>query len=733
VRAASPVLAGLGLLLALPAGTGLLGSGAAAGAANRGGPDPALLATKAHGRAAVTALGADLDVAAARSGVSPGKLRRLLIADPAAWVDRSGRLFYVEHDHTPDASAAGPAAEAAAFPYAQSFQLHSRANATRKIYLDFDGHQVTGSAWNDAGHPVIDVAAYTTDGSPAFSDSELDTVQEVWARVAEDYAPFNVDVTTEDPGTAGLTRSSAEDPAYGMRASITTDLNMRTLLCNGGCAGVAYVGVYDDMGGQYYQPAFALPKSTYTAAEVSEIVSHEIGHTLGLSHDGLGGSAYYQDSTGTKIWSPIMGAGYTPLTQFSNGDYAGATQTEDDFAVIGQHGLTLLSDDYAGTRASAYSLDEGDVTVDGLVTTRTDVDVFSVTRSCSGTLSASVTPATLGPDLDTGLRLLDAGGAQLAASAPPSARGGTWSPVLTGMSAAVSPSVPAGTYYLEVDGTGNDDPILGYSDYGSVGRYSLSVVGCPGTVHAATAPSAPVVVAVERDNYAHGLTLVWDDPASDGGAAVTSYAVSAGGQPVSLPGTTHSYTFGGLAPNTTYMLSVAAVNGAGTGPAAGRSGTTGSYTGTPSPSPTTTPTPTPTPTPTVTASPTAGPTSQPTAGPTSSWSPTPTATPTVSYDVPAAPVVRWVKRGAAGRPLTLRVAWRAPEVTGGAPLTDYVVSVWKARPNGKLARYSTVLVEASSHSLRLRLPAGRYRLAVAAENFVGTGPRSARTPLKAPR
>ena len=54
---------------------------------------------------------------------------------------------------------------------------------------------------------MIDVAAYTRDGSAAFSDAELDVVQEVWARVAEDYAPYNIDVTTEDPGTAGLVRA----------------------------------------------------------------------------------------------------------------------------------------------------------------------------------------------------------------------------------------------------------------------------------------------------------------------------------------------------------------------------------------------------------------------------------------------------------------------------------------------------------------------------------------------
>jgi len=48
-------------------------------------------------------------------------------------------------------------------------------------------------------------------------------------------------------------------------------------------------------------------------------------------------------------------------------------------------------------------------------------------------------------------------------------------------------------------------------------------------------------------------------------------------------------------------------------------------------------------------------------------------------------------------------------------------------------RVSTVLVEAAQHHLVLRLPAGRYRFAVAAENVVGTGPRSARTALVAPR
>ena len=479
MRAPSVVVAGLGLLLVVPACAGTLASGASGASGATTGGTSRLLTAPAHGRAAVEALGPDLDLAAGRSGMGAGTLRALLAADRTAWVDETGHLFYVEPDQA--AAVTAPATEAAAYPYAASFTLHSRPAATRKVYLDFDGYRVQSSAWNDVTHPVIDVAAYTMDADAAFSQAELDVVQEVWARVAEDYAPFDVDVTTEDPGTAALVRTSVDDAAYGMRASVTTDPDMRTVLCSGSCAGVAYVGVFDSVmgsSGPGYQPAFALPKTTYTAAQVAEIVSHEVGHTLGLGHDGLNGSAYYQDGTGTKIWSPIMGAGYTPLTQFSNGDYSGATQTQDDLAVIAQHGPAVIGDDYGNTVGAAFPLGTGDATAAGLVTSRTDVDVFAISRPCVGTLTASVTPAPLGPGLDTQLRLLDASGGVVAVSAPATARAGTWSPVLTGMGASISQSLAAGSYYLEVDGVGLADASLGYSDYGSVGRYTLAATGC---------------------------------------------------------------------------------------------------------------------------------------------------------------------------------------------------------------------------------------------------------------
>ena len=66
-------------------------------------------------------------------------------------------------------------------------------------------------------------------------------------------------------------------------------------------------------------------------------------------------------------------------------------------------------------------------------------------------------------------------------------------------------------------------------------------------------------------------------------------------------------------------------------------------------------------------------------------------------------------------------------------MTAYDVIVWKARPNGKVVRYRTHLLGPNARHLKLTLPVGRYKFAVAAENVAGTGPRSARTPFVRPR
>src|SRR5262249_9697043 len=73
---------------------------------------------------------------------------------------------------------------------------HSNPWAAAKLYLDFDGHfEATWGSWTNATTPAFD-----QDGDRStFSDSEIASITEIWTRVSEDYAPFNVDVTTVDP------------------------------------------------------------------------------------------------------------------------------------------------------------------------------------------------------------------------------------------------------------------------------------------------------------------------------------------------------------------------------------------------------------------------------------------------------------------------------------------------------------------------------------------------------
>ena len=61
--------------------------------------------------------------------------------------------------------------------------------AKRVLFLDFDGHMTTGTAWNASyGDPIIS-PVYDTDGDrTSFSNTEMDRIQNVWRSVAEDYA-----------------------------------------------------------------------------------------------------------------------------------------------------------------------------------------------------------------------------------------------------------------------------------------------------------------------------------------------------------------------------------------------------------------------------------------------------------------------------------------------------------------------------------------------------------------
>ncbi|MGH9274507.1 MAG: PKD domain-containing protein [Acidimicrobiales bacterium] len=538
-RSLAAALAAVCLILAIAATSPTDVGAAAPGDAN---PESDLLDKPRHGEDAIRALGSNASAAAARNGQTLDEFKAKLRTDSSYFVDKKGR--FVVHDTGLLAGGSGSsdtvASAGAPFPYAETFQLHSRPGANRVIYLDFDGHSVSGTGWNASytGGAAFTAVAYDTDGLATFSDAEQDVVQSVWQRVSEDYSAFDVDVTTQDPGADAITRSGSGDLVYGTRAVIT---NTTTVYSSCGCGGIAYVGTYDITSNHtYYQPALVFQRGVGSGAHnIAEATSHEVGHNLGLSHDGTATTGYY---VGHGEWAPIMGVGYyEPVTQWSKGEYTGANNTEDDWVVMQSNGAPLRPDDHGGSAAEATALTGPVLSAVGRINSRTDTDWFSFTTQ-AGDVSLAVAPAPVSPDLDASLTVFDAGGTQVGFADPTATQ--VTGDVASGLDASLTLTLAAGTYSVKIDGVGKGTPFTGYSDYASVGTFTFT-----GTLPSG-APSNVAPTAAASATPTSGVAPVVVDFSSAGSSDADGVIISRSwdfgdGSPASSADTSHTYTTAG--------------------------------------------------------------------------------------------------------------------------------------------------------------------------------------------
>src|SRR5215218_5068889 len=85
----------------------------------------------------------------------------------------------------------------ATHPLSDLPQLSSLPGAPANLYLDFNGD--TARSWGGFNVPAQGAYSFDADRT-TFSDVELDTIEETWLFVADHFAPFNLNVTTGDPG-----------------------------------------------------------------------------------------------------------------------------------------------------------------------------------------------------------------------------------------------------------------------------------------------------------------------------------------------------------------------------------------------------------------------------------------------------------------------------------------------------------------------------------------------------
>lgn len=490
------LLSTLGLALGLTASAWSAGPPAAAvpHRAKPAFPQLTLPDRAAHGQRALDLLGTRLPEVAAHYGKSPDEFKALLLRDRTHRIDQRGRVFIVEEldrplPATPVQAGSTGLIDGTLAPLDQTFLLHSKPGAKRTIYLNFKGATLSGTAWNSAG--TITALPFDTDGVPyTFSTAELQRIQYIWQRVAEDYAPFDVNVTTEAVPLDQITRAGSTDDVFGTTVLITSSTGVYS--CS--CGGVAYLGVFDDTS-EFYKPALVFYNQLGGGNEkyVAEAISHEAGHNMGLNHDGTATVGYYQGhGSGATGWGPIMGVGYyQALVQWSKGEYAGANNLQDDYTVMQGNGLPLRADDHGNTAGTATVLAAtasgglSSASASGVIERPTDIDMFAFAAG-AGNATFTVSPAARSANLDAWVGLRDAAGNLLANINPADALNASFSVVLPA----------AGTYTLSVQGTGKGDPLTtGYTNYGSLGQYAVTAsYPTPGSL----APTAVIAASTLR-------------------------------------------------------------------------------------------------------------------------------------------------------------------------------------------------------------------------------------------
>jgi hypothetical protein len=298
----------------------------------------AAAASTGSGSAAAAASSSDDFISSLSASALAGWQSALLRDQDLKYVPAAKQLIYAcsglheshAHGGPGDAAGAGPALVAAAaaddtvapalavgdpssFAYpneadpstANAFKLHSRPNAAKKIVLDFTGHTLrAGTSWgplNNNGDVPIVTPPWSLDTNPAFSATELRAIVSIWRNVAEDYANWDVDVTTEEPaGTDD--EADAWLVGRGVRVAIGDDNGWF-----GPYGGVAFVNGFGRASAGPVAYVF-----NPSPVGVARAATHEVGHTLGLqhhgnvAHDNVARSEYYMGHNQWCEWLVVV-------------------------------------------------------------------------------------------------------------------------------------------------------------------------------------------------------------------------------------------------------------------------------------------------------------------------------------------------------------------------------------------------------------------------------------------
>jgi hypothetical protein len=343
--------------------------------------------------------------------------------------------------------------------------LNSLPGARASLYLDFNGHfdakytSIAGVVTNNVDTPPFD-----RDNNPnSFNAAEREEIYAIWRYVAEDFLPFNINVTTVQP--ASFAPKVAERIAIGGTGAWLP-----------GAGPMGFVGAYVPNG------FTVLPGPTGTnyvfsglstnTRHVADLTSNIAGLTFGVLEQNTypGGTRNTGLPDGT---APISGGAFSTNNTRSlwwYGTTTSAVTYQNDLNVIGSavNGFGFRPDDYGNTMATALNVNNSTIpsnnfTANGQINSVTDVDVFRFSAK-TGIINIDVNVPAPYNNLDVRARLFDINGVLLVDSNPS-----------TSFNAAITYATRyVGDYYLVVSSSGPSANSTTQNVGFNIGSYAIS-------------------------------------------------------------------------------------------------------------------------------------------------------------------------------------------------------------------------------------------------------------------